>query len=150
MRQQKTWITGFTVKLDNLCTWYCFTHTGIEQNRGCSTEPSSRAGRLKQLSLTPPSLSLLPTGYLHQSRCSFWAGIATVYGLDCQGIGGQIFHAWTHWLWGPIQPSIQLVPGQFLGLIGLVVELTIHPYLAPGLKRNMSIFALPLRLLGLF
>jgi hypothetical protein len=51
---------------------------------------------------------------------------------------------------GLTQPSIQLVPGHFRGFIGRVVALTIHPYLAPWLKKEMIIFALPLGLCGLF
>jgi len=47
---------------------------------------------------------------------------------------------------GLTQPSIQLVPSHSRGSIGHVVALTIHPYLAPWLKKEIIIFALPLGL----
>jgi hypothetical protein len=80
-------------------------------------------------------------------------GIASVYGLDDQGIGGEIFRSSPHLLvrlaLGLTQPSIQLVPGNFRGFIGQVVALTIHPYPAPLSKEEITIFAFFLGLCGL-
>jgi hypothetical protein len=69
------------------------------------------------------------------------AGVATLYGLDGPGIEFQVergrdFLYSSKSALGPIQPPLQRVLGHFREQIGGGVALTIHPHLAPTLKKE--------------
>jgi hypothetical protein len=69
-------------------------------------------------------------------------GIAIFYGLDGPGIESQCgrdFPQLSRSALGPSQPPIQWVPGLW-EQSGLGVELTTHPHLVPGLKKEQELY----------